>query len=269
MLSRWLGTLGARSPRLRHALWRAGYEVLARRYGQADWTFMNYGYAALQPDDARPRLEAADEADRYPIQLYHHLAAAGELAGAAVLEVGCGRGGGCSYLARYFNPERVVGVDFSPQAIRFCRRVHTARGLSFVEGDAAALPFPDESFEVVVNVESSHCYPDPERFLREVFRVLRPGGRFLWADMRPVEQVDSTRRQFRNAGFRFLRERRITPNVLHALDRMSDGRAEMVRRLVPRMLVGPVGDFAGVRGSRVYESLRSGAVEYWSWVLGK
>ena len=53
-----------------------------------------------------------------------------------------------------------------------------------MQGDAQNLPFPDESFDAVINVEASHIYPNFERFLGEVARVLRPGGHFLYADFR-------------------------------------------------------------------------------------
>jgi ubiquinone/menaquinone biosynthesis C-methylase UbiE len=45
-----------------------------------------------------------------------------------------------------------------------------------VHGDAENLPFPQVSFDAVINVESAHCYGSIERFLAEVHRVLRPGG---------------------------------------------------------------------------------------------
>src|SRR3546814_7009494 len=101
-----------------------------------------------------------DEPDRYSIQLYHQTAAALDWTGLDGLEVGCGRGGGASYVARYLKPRSLVGLDIADRAIEFCRRRHAAPGLSFVSGDAQKLPFPDESFDVVLNVESSGSYPD-------------------------------------------------------------------------------------------------------------
>jgi SAM-dependent methyltransferase len=52
-----------------------------------------------------------------------------------------------------------------------------------VQGDAEALPFDDGSFDAVINVESSHNYPDLAKFLSEVARVLRPGGHFSHVDV--------------------------------------------------------------------------------------
>src|SRR3546814_1062192 len=77
-----------------------------------------------------------DEPDRYSIQLYHQTAAALDWTGLDGLEVGCGRGGGASYVARYLKPRSLVGLDIADRAIEFCRRRHAAPGLSFVSGDA-------------------------------------------------------------------------------------------------------------------------------------
>jgi ubiquinone/menaquinone biosynthesis C-methylase UbiE len=55
---------------------------------------------------------------------------------------------------------------------------HNLPDLDFVQGDAQNMPFPDQSLDAVVNVEASHIYPDFERFVDEVARLLRPGGTF-------------------------------------------------------------------------------------------
>src|SRR5437016_6119676 len=141
--------LGAASPPLRRWLWRCWYDLLAGRYQQPDWTFMNYGYAPTNTPAVPLLLAKADEADRYSIQLYEQVARTINLKGLRVLEVGCGRGGGCTYLARYRQPASVLGVDISPKAIAFCQRVHSVPDLSFRQGDAEALPCPAEAFDVV------------------------------------------------------------------------------------------------------------------------
>src|SRR5258708_19594708 len=54
--------------------------------------------------------------------------------------------------------------------------------VEFVGGDAENLPFAKASFDVVINVESAHCYGSIDRFLAEVHRVLRSSGRLAFAD---------------------------------------------------------------------------------------
>ncbi|BAJ32807.1 MULTISPECIES: class I SAM-dependent methyltransferase [Kitasatospora] len=106
------------------------------------------------------------------------------LAGRDVLEVGCGIGGGLDFLSRIVPGARMTGLDLSPVAITRANAT-LARGdsLRFVHGDAEELPFEDASVDVLVNIESSHTYPDLGRFLREVERVLRPGGHLSHIDV--------------------------------------------------------------------------------------
>jgi SAM-dependent methyltransferase len=271
----------ASSPRLRRALWRAWYDYLARGYRQEDWTFMNYGFAERQGPDELGRagaarvpalaLEAADESDRYSIQLYRRVSGGADLRGRDVLEVGSGRGGGCSFIARYLGAASVLGIDYAADAVALSRARHAGvPRLDFQRGDAESLPCRDAAFDAVVNVESSHCYGSMARFLGEVFRVLRPGGYLLWADMRPRGRWDATvRPQFEGAGFHVVSEEDITPGVLLALDRTDGAKRETIRRLVPGFLGPHVEGFAGVRGTRVYEALRSGDVEYRCCALQK
>src|SRR3989442_1237030 len=178
---------------------------------------MNYGYIPA-PDARALALDASDEADRYCIQLYDFVAGACDLAGKHVLEVGSGRGGGASFVKRYRRPASLTGVDFSAMAVEFCRHRYHIDGLSFREGHAEALPFEDESVDAIVNVESSHCYGSIAGFFREVRRVLKPGGCFLYADLRASEDLEEWRGQLLQSGLCLVAETDITSNVLAALD---------------------------------------------------
>ncbi len=104
--------------------------------------------------------------DRACIQLYHHVATQVELCGKNVLEVSCGHGGGASYLTRTLQPKSYTALDLNPTGINFCRQRHRIEGLNFVQGDAENLPFESNSFDAVINVEASHCYPDLRNFWR-------------------------------------------------------------------------------------------------------
>ncbi|AGL16465.1 class I SAM-dependent methyltransferase [Actinoplanes sp. N902-109] len=106
------------------------------------------------------------------------------LTGQTVVEVGCGAGEGLNFLSRLAPGALMTGLDLSPVAIARANGV-LARGdsLQYVHGDAEHLPFEDASVDVVINVESSHTYPDLARFFREVARVLRPGGVFSHIDV--------------------------------------------------------------------------------------
>src|ERR1700757_4421321 len=158
------------------------YRIQTRLIAPNDVVFLNTGYEE-EPPMALP-LADSDEPNRFHIQLYHRTATQVDLNGKRVLEVGCGHGGGASYLMRTAGPASYTGLDLNPAGIAFCRKRHNLPGLEFVQGDAENLPFPDQSFDAVINIESSHCYPRFPRFLAEVARVLRPGGHLLYADLR-------------------------------------------------------------------------------------
>lgn len=88
----------------------------------------------------------------------------------SVLEVGCGTG----LLLRRFAAlaREAVGVDLSPGMLAHAR----ARGLTVVEGDVGALPFPDGRFDVAVSFKTLPHVPDLGQALAEMARVVRPGG---------------------------------------------------------------------------------------------
>src|SRR5208282_1346001 len=177
------------TPRLRKWVWRHIYEFLAL-ITDSSLDFMNYGYAPLTESEDYLKIDSRDEPNRYGIGLYRQLLDAVEVRDRRVLEVGCGRGGGSAYIRSYLSPREMVGVDYSKRAVALCKQRHRVPGLRFIHSDAEALVFRDGRFDLVVNVESSHCYASMDTFLSEVIRVLRSGGYFLFADFRGEGDLD-------------------------------------------------------------------------------
>jgi ubiquinone/menaquinone biosynthesis C-methylase UbiE len=236
---------------------------------------MNYGYASLDGDGAGEPARSNDP-ERFARQLYARVAEAGDLAGKDVLEVGCGRGGGARFIFERFRPRTMTGVDFAPKAISRCRAEHGVRGLTFVVADAEAMPFADDSYDVVLNVESSHCYSDVPRFLEEVRRVLRPGGLLLFADFRHTvlpqeandaviaqEDVRRLHEQLAAAGYRTVEEEDITPNVVEALRLDTPMRRSRLERRVPKPLRKHVLAFAALEGGPMYAAF---ADRHWTYL---
>lgn len=251
---------------------RAGigfYPYITRRVRDVDDVlFMNYGYEE-DPPMALP-LASSDEPHRFCIQLYHRTATqADDLSGKRVLEVGCGHGGGASYLMRSLRPASYTGLDLNPAGIAYCRKWHNLPGLEFVQGDAENLPFDDQSFDAVINVESSLHYPRFPRFLAEVARVLRPGGHFLYTDLRSQNLVADWEAALADAPLRVISQRDITVEVVRGLDNKSRHMSDVIDRHAPVLLRGVVRSAAGVRGSGVYRSLQSGASTYRMYCFAK
>ena len=247
------------------------YDLVTHYDTDVHVVLMNYGYIDLDTSAPPIPLSGHDEKLRYQIQLYHHIAQAADWSGRDALEVGSGRGGGASYVMRTFRPHSLTGLDLSTRAVRFCKR-HFAdiSGLSFVHGDAETLHFPDASFDIVLNVESSLYYPNVEGFLRSVHRVLKPGGTFLYADMRYLEQVETWRAQIRAAGFDVILEEDITPNARAALALDQKKRLELIDRYVPKFLHGPFLKFAGTKHQLAEGTTpKPGERVYFNFVLKK
>jgi len=96
--------------------------------------------------------------------------------GGSALDVACGSGKLTEQLARIAGPDgRVVGLDFSTQMLEVARHGHPA--LKFWEGDALNLPFEDASFDASTIAFGLRNLADPVRGLRELLRVVKPGGR--------------------------------------------------------------------------------------------
>ncbi len=261
--------LYAELPRpIRKPLWQIWHKVMIKYDQDVTANFMNYGYQSLNGD---PYLELLDkdENDRYCIQLYDHVVNRAELSGKEVLEVGSGRGGGASYISRYYKPKSYTGLDISASITDFCNDYYDVEGLSFKKGIAEKLPFHPGSFDAVVNVESSRCYASLTTFFNQVYRVLREDGKFLFADMIRPRDVEDVRRKLSECGFRIVHETEITANVVEALNRDSYRRETLIENKVPGFLIDSFKKFAGTRGTDRYLSFTNGTFDYRSFVLEK
>ena len=241
----------------RPALWNRFYSV-----DWGDTTTNNYGFAPAE----------GHHPQRFQHQMYRELV--GRLAsrreiepGLKLLEVSCGRGGGMNAaLAAYPGVFEATGLDVAAAAIEFCRKTYgESERLRFVEGSAMELPFPDASFDVVLNVEASNDYPDRDRFFSEVRRVLKPNGVFLYTDSFRTKNVDDVKRAFKAAGFEGTFDD-ITANVAEACRLDSPRRQEVIRSRAPllaQLFLGKqLDNYAAVEGSRKYDAFREGRRTY-------
>ncbi len=112
-----------------------------------------------------------------------------------VLEIGCGNGVQAKYIRRKFKPGHITGIDLNNANIEIANSEKERKGLENIDfkiGDAQKLEnIADHSYDIVVNIESAFHYPDKASFIREVYRVLKPGGQFVIADILNRPDYDS------------------------------------------------------------------------------
>jgi ubiquinone/menaquinone biosynthesis C-methylase UbiE len=244
------------------------YEILARKISAEDWHFMNYGY---MPNDGEGSLTLPDDPNiqKYPLQMYHYLAAKTEVKGKNLLEVGSGRGGGAKYIAGSLQPASYTGMDIAQSAVDLANKIHRLPNLKFIQGSAESIPLQDNTIDVVLNVESCHAYGSVDKFLREVKRVLKPGGYLLLVDFRDVKNMDLLRQQLRSSGLEWIEEDNIAPNVVRAMEAEDQVKKERIKKLFPSKWQKLFGEFAGVVGSRIHLNLKNKARLYYRFVLRK
>ncbi|MBS1800433.1 MAG: SDR family NAD(P)-dependent oxidoreductase [Acidobacteria bacterium] len=217
--------------------------------------FLNYGYISKNGTDESCYEVPEHVFNRNSVRLAFELIGNASLKGKRVLDVGCGRGGTVALMAEVLGAKS-VGVDLSPEAVAFCRRTHK-HGTKFVVGDSENLPFKNNTFDAVTNIESSHTYPNLRAFFGEVSRVIRKKGKFLYTDLLPVERWLEVRALLAPLGFRILSDREITQNVLASCDDVASTRAEAFGGHDAM-----IDNFLAVPGSAVYEQMSSGAWQY-------
>ena len=250
----------------REYLFTIWYGMISRVDKKAEVQFMNYGFSC---PELTVNLKDIHENNRYPIQLYHQIAAKANLDGKDIIEVGSGRGGGLAYLMDNFSPKSAVGVDLNPIAVNFCNEHYKTPGLSFAQANAEKLPFEDNSQDIVLNVESSHRYASMANFLSEVKRVLKPGGLFLITDFRKSEKMPHLRRTFEESGLAQLLEEFITHKVVKALEKDDGRRRILAKKLMPWYLRRTALNFAAAKGTPTFNSFAEERMLYFNYVFEK
>ncbi len=105
--------------------------------------------------------------------------------GQRALDVGCGTGWTVRWMRARWPGVTVEGLDLSPGMVAEARR-RDPEGRYF-EGDAAAIDRPDGDYDLLTTIYTSRNFPEPDRALAEMVRVLRPGGRLLLLDTFPPQ----------------------------------------------------------------------------------
>jgi SAM-dependent methyltransferase len=140
----------------------------------------------IVPDETEPGIVA--------LHLKRYEFAAPWCHGAEVLDAGCGVGYGSAFLGEV--AARVVGIDRDEPAIAYARARYSRPNIEFRVADVLALDFPDASFDAVCSFETIEHLDDPEGFVAETARVLRPDGVLLLSTPRADETTTAPANPF-------------------------------------------------------------------------
>lgn len=98
-----------------------------------------------------------------------------------LLDAGCGTAPMLSLLTQEYPDKHFVGLDLTPEMIRKAKEKNLPN-TELVIGDCENLPFEENTFDVIINSQSFHHYPDPQSFFNSVYRVLKSGGCLILRD---------------------------------------------------------------------------------------
>ena len=155
-----------------------GHETISSSFGR----HVHWGYWP-QPSSVLPSAgdfaQAAEELSRQVClagNITHQL---------GVLDVGCGFGGTVAHINENYASMALAGLNLDARQLARARDIVKPRGdnqIDFCQGNACALPFPDQAFDVVLAVECIFHFPSRQQFFAEAYRVLKPGGFLALSD---------------------------------------------------------------------------------------
>jgi cyclopropane fatty-acyl-phospholipid synthase-like methyltransferase len=171
-----------------------------------DFVFMNHGYFPIHKNVSTDSLFKSQES------LYHFVFESVKNKKIEnLLEIGCGRGGGTHSLKKTYNLENVYACDLSKSNIKFAKKFFS--NINFQQCDAEKINYEKNFFDVVINIESSHCYQDLNLFFSGVSNTMKNDGVFLYADIFSPLKINSIKNDIKKY-FKIVFEKNISENVL-------------------------------------------------------
>jgi len=142
-----------------------------------------------------------------------------------ILDVGCGTGDSLNYIAK-LSKSQLYGLDISEKMLKIARKKLGEKAILKL-GDVEKIPFKDKTFDYVLNTEAFHHFPNPNKTLKEINRVLKKNGEFMLADVNfysnfihwlfkkiepghvNIYSKDEFKELFKSNGFKIIRQKRL------------------------------------------------------------
>ena len=245
--------------------WRMFYNFIGLAGKLRPAKFLNHGYAeeGVTIDNI-----SLTEVGQLPHNLYMHLFEQASPTGKHVLEIGCGRGAGLALMNEHYKPVRSVGVDLSDANIRRCKKLYSKLNIEFIRGTAEKQIFPDKTFDLVFNLESSHCYVSKRKFFENVNAILKDNGYFIYSDAFWFDSlIETMEKEFDEIGFYLEKKEDISDQVFRSIEIKSFIKQRYLH--VSATPKNTMNNFVAGPGSKMYEYFKNGSVIYYLYVLRK
>ncbi|MFZ2726396.1 MAG: class I SAM-dependent methyltransferase [Methylococcaceae bacterium] len=250
------------SDRVRHNLVYFLYCIYELRYGKILLNNCGYFPVSLQDDNA------------CQLQLYIELmktAAIKTTEKITLCELGCGQGhGGIFLLKNYFTSNSdFTGFDISELAITYCKlKYRRIKNASFAV-NKQGIPCADESFDVVMSVETS--VPRYDENLMAVYRCLKPDGLFVFFETYIVSDKHNIDQQLERHGFEIVEKNNVTDKVVAAFIADHDRKIRELNKFyfLPKKIIDFLSGYMGVVGSTRFENYAQHKKNAFIYVLRK
>lgn len=227
---------------------------------------MNLGYTGT----GKIEILTGDKADSHHISLYIKLLDLvpdinSKKKDYKVLEIGCGRGGGCYVMQRYYKLNDITGIDRSPANIKLAS--HLVKDVKFIVGDANDVKIA-EKHHLIINLESSHAYASRLDFFKKVSAALLRGSYFAFGDLISKINLEKVEGMFAECGLKILQTENINNGVVNSVIENSPKQYPLLTKH-PYLFPQRMHNFSVSLHSKSFKGLKEERVLYRLYLLQK
>ncbi len=183
----------------------------------------------------------------------------------SVLEIGCGRGGGCYVMQRYFGLQNISGIDKSPSNIKLASTL--VKGVDFVVRNANDFEIK-KKYDLIVNLESSHAYASRLDFFKKVASALQPGSHFAFGDLILKINLEKVESMMTECGLKIIETETINEQVIKSITENSPRQYPLLTSF-PYLFPKVLHNFSVSIHSKSFKSLQQGEFLYQLYLLQK